>query len=286
MWTGPASTTIAVLEGTRVQMAATTVRLTVQLEPRGRDAVLQVVLLGSGTRAKECHKVKLLRDRKITDCPQDPQAAARAYRFCNSPGGAGCRGSASGACASTCRAPTGRCWRAAVRRASASDAESSAPPRDRSGFAWTSPDRRLRWGAGGVSGGGSLRSGLSTAVTAVHPDAVTPIPGATAPSPAVRRCANDGADVCSSGLLAKPHDARRGAGLLLPRAAAAGDGRLNHLGDGTLAPPRSHNLPDGSQRRKWRSNSGASVFGPWASPRAARPPAKPRCLGRRLVPRC
>ena len=43
MWTGPASTTIAVLEGTRVQMAATTVRLTVQLEPRGRDAVLQVI---------------------------------------------------------------------------------------------------------------------------------------------------------------------------------------------------------------------------------------------------
>ena len=43
MWTGPASATIAVLEGTRAQMAATTVRLTVQLEPRGRDAVLQVI---------------------------------------------------------------------------------------------------------------------------------------------------------------------------------------------------------------------------------------------------
>ena len=197
-------------------------------------------IVGVATRAKECHKVKLLRDRKITDCPQVPQAAAQAYRFCNSPGGAGCRGSAPGVLMITCRAPTGRCWRAAVRRASASDAESCAPPRDRSGFGQTSPDRRLRWGAGGVSGEGSLRSGVSTAVTAVHPDAVTPIPGATAPSPAVRRCANDGADVCSSGLLAKPHDARRGAGLLLPRAAAARHGRLNHLRDDTRAPSRSH----------------------------------------------
>ena len=38
----------------------------------------------------------------------------------------------------------------------------------------------------------------------------------------------------------RAHDARRGAGLLLPRAAAAGDGRLNHLRDGTRAPSRSH----------------------------------------------
>ena len=68
------------------------------------------------------------------------------------------------------------------------------------------PRALLGQGARGVSGGGSLRSGLSTAVTAVHPDAVTPIPGATAPSPAVRRCANDGADVCSSRLLARARE--------------------------------------------------------------------------------
>ena len=198
-------------------------------------------------------------------------------------GGAGCRGSASGACARTCRAPTGRRWRAAVRRASASDAESCAPPRDRSGFGCTVPVTTLRWGARGVSGAGDAGFGVSAAVTAVHPDSETPMPGATAPSAAVRRWAEDGADVCSSGLLAEPVTHVRGAGLLLPRAAAAGHGRLNHLGGGTLAPSHSHNLPDGSQRRKWRSSSGASVFLPWASPRAARPPAKTCCLGRRCT---
>ncbi len=76
------------------------------------------------------------------------------------------------------------------------------------------------------------------------------MPGATAPSAAVRRWAEDGANVCSSGLLAEPVTHVRGAGLLLPRAAAAGHGRLNHLGGGTRAPSRSHNLPDGAQRRK------------------------------------
>ena len=183
---------------------------------------------------------------------------------------------------STCSAPGSSRRRAAVRRASASDAESSAPPRDRSGFRWTAPVTTLRWGAGGVSGGGSLRSGLSTAVTAVHPDAVTPIPGATAPSPAVRRCANDGADVCSSGLLAEPVTHVRGAGLLLPRAAAAGHGRLKDLTDGPRAPSRSHNLPDGAQRREWLRSSGASVFVCLAKP-ATCPPAPQTPLPRPAV---
>ena len=111
---------------------------------------------------------------------------------------------------------------------------------DRSGFGWTRADRRLRWGARGVSGAGDPGFGVSAAVTVVHPDSETPMPGATAPSAAVRRCTEDGANVCSSGLLAEPVTHVRGAGLLLPRAAAAGDGRLNHLRDGPRAPSRSH----------------------------------------------
>ena len=108
------------------------------------------------------------------------------------------------------------------------------------------------------------------------------MPGATAPSAAVRRWAEDGANVCSSGLLAEPVTHVRGAGLLLPRAAAAGHGRLNHLGGGTLAPSHSHNLPDGSQRRKWRSSSGASVFLPLGKP-ASGPPARQNLLPRPAV---
>ena len=153
---------------------------------------------------------------------------------------------------------------------------------DRSGFGWTRADRRLRWGARGVSGAGDPGFGVSAAVTVVHPDSETPMPGATAPSAAVRRCTEDGANVCSSGLLAEPVTHVRGAGLLLPRAAAAGDGRLNHLGGGTRAPSRSHNLPDGAQRREWLRSFRCVGFLCLAKP-ATCPPAPQTPLPRPAV---